>query len=128
MRLSEYCGFMNVRDSLIRDRLILGDKNDRARKKVLEQKDLALDKALDILRTQELTDIRTSDMTTEEANVNRVKLRKTKTPRPRLRIRSRINRPQVESGLRRGSQKGKVLATPTTYALENANFEALFMR
>ena len=81
MRLSEHCGFMNLRDSLIRDRLILGVKNDRARKKLLEQKDLALDKALDILRTQELTDIRASDMTTEEANVNRVKLKKTKTPK-----------------------------------------------
>ena len=81
MRLSEHCGFLNLRDSLIRDRLILGVKNDRARKKLLEQKDLALDKALDILRTQELTDIRASDMTTEEANVNRVKLKKTKTPK-----------------------------------------------
>ena len=36
---------------------------------------------MDILRTQELTDIRASDMTTEEANVNRVKLKKTKTPK-----------------------------------------------
>ncbi|CAH3176800.1 unnamed protein product, partial [Porites lobata] len=33
MRLSEHCGFLNLRDSLIRDRLILGVKNDRARKK-----------------------------------------------------------------------------------------------
>ena len=81
MRLSEHCGFLNLRDSLIRDRLILGVKNDRARKKLLEQKDLALDKALDILRTQELSDIRASDMTTEEANVNSVKLKKTKTPK-----------------------------------------------
>ena len=74
MRLSEHCGFLSLRDSLIRDRLITGVKNDLARKKLLEQKNLALDKALDILRTQELTDIRVSDMTTEEANVNRVKL------------------------------------------------------
>ena len=81
MRLSEHCGFMNLRDSLIRDHLILGVKNDRARKKLLEQKDLALDKALEILGTLELTDIRASDMTTEEANVNRVKLKKTKTPK-----------------------------------------------
>ena len=80
MRLSEHCGFMNLRNSLIRNRFILGVKNDRARKKLLEQKDLALDKALEILRTQEITDIRASDMTTEEANVNRVKPKKTKTP------------------------------------------------
>ena len=79
MCLSEHCGFMNLRDSLIRDCLILGVKKDPVRKKLLEQKDLALDKALDMLRTQELTDIRASDMTTEESNVNRVKLKKTRT-------------------------------------------------
>ncbi|PFX15433.1 Uncharacterized protein K02A2.6 [Stylophora pistillata] len=77
MRLSEHCGFMNLRDSLIRDRLILGVKNNRSRKRLLEKKDLTLDNALDILRTQELTDIRTLDMTTEEANVNRVKAKET---------------------------------------------------
>ena len=72
-RLSEYCGFMNLRDSLIRDRLILGVKKDPVLR--------SLDKALDILRTQELTDIRASDMTTEESNVNRLKLKKTRTPK-----------------------------------------------
>ena len=48
--------------------------------------------------------------------------------RPRLRIRPPISRPQVENRPIRGSQKGKVLATPTAYALENASFVALFMR
>lgn len=80
MRLSEYCGFATLRDSLIRDRLILGIKNDRARKKLLEQKNLTLDKALDILRTAELAEIRASEISTKEANVNRVKLTKTKSP------------------------------------------------
>ena len=46
MHICEHCGFGNLRDSLIRDRLILGVKNDRAHKKLLEQKDLTLDKAL----------------------------------------------------------------------------------
>ena len=83
MRLSEYCGFATLWDSLIRDRLILGIKNDRVRKKLLEQKDLTLDKALDILRTAELAEIRASEISTEEANVNRVKPRKTKSPNSR---------------------------------------------
>ena len=39
MRLSEQCSFMNLRDSSIRDRLILGVKNDLARKKLLKQKE-----------------------------------------------------------------------------------------
>ena len=48
--------------------------------------------------------------------------------RPRLRIRPPISRPQVGKRPIRGSQKGKVLETPTAYALENASFVALFMR
>lgn len=39
MRLSKQCSFMNLRDSSIRDRLILGVKNDLARKKLLKQKE-----------------------------------------------------------------------------------------
>ena len=46
-------------------------------------RNLTLDKALDILQTAELTEIRASEISTEEANVNRVKLRKTKFPNSR---------------------------------------------
>ena len=46
-------------------------------------RNLTLDKALDILQTAELTKIRASEISTEEANVNRVKLRKTKFPNSR---------------------------------------------
>ena len=83
MCLSEYCGFATLQESLIREGLIRGVKNDRARKKLLEQKDLTLDKALDILRTAELTKIRASEISTEEAYVNRVRQRKTKFPNSR---------------------------------------------
>ena len=68
MRVFEYCGFATLRDSLIRDRLILEVKNDRARIKLLESKDLTVDKALDILRTAELTEIRASEKCGKEGH------------------------------------------------------------
>jgi len=121
MRLSEHCGFMNLRDSLIRDRLILGVKNDRARKKLLEQKDLTLDKALDILRAQGLTDLRASDMTTEEAKVNRVKLKKMRTPKTQTE--DTTSHKQTS-----GRKRTPPWKSPTMYTLENASFVELFMR
>ena len=117
MRLSEHCGFGNLRESLIRDRLILGVKNDRARKKLLEEKDRTLDKALDILRTGELNDIRTSEISTEEPNINRVGLKISKSPknategktsrRPTLNKRQSFSRKPKEKG------SGNNTSTPT---------------
>ena len=117
MRLSEHCGFGNLRDSLIRDRLILGVKNDRARKKLLEQKDLTLDKALDILRTGELTDIRASEISTEEPNVNGVGLTKSKSPKNategKTSRRPALNRKQSFSRKLKGKGPGTNTSTPT---------------
>ena len=76
------------------------------------------------LQTQDLTEIRASDMITEADNVNRVLLKKTKTPKTQT---GDTKRPQVESGLR-GSQKRKAVTKTTTYALENASFVVLLMR
>lgn len=45
----EYCGFLILRDSLIRDCFIFGVKNDWLCKKFLEKKDFILDNVLDIL-------------------------------------------------------------------------------
>ena len=50
-RLSAQCDSMSLRDSLIRGYLILGVKNYCARKKLLEQKDLPLDKDLDFCKS-----------------------------------------------------------------------------
>ena len=122
MRLSEHCGFLNLRDSLIRDRLILGVKNDRARKKLLEQKDLALDKALDFLRTQELTDIRAPDMTTEEANVNRVKLKKTKTPKTQTEGTTSHKQTSVKKRTPPWKSKGKGSGNPNNVCTRECKF------
>ena len=43
-KLSESCGFGALRESLVRDRLILGVKDDRVRQKFLGKRDLDVDK------------------------------------------------------------------------------------
>lgn len=128
MRLSEHCGFLNLRDSLIRDRLILGVKNDHARKKLLEQKDLALDKALDILRAQELTDKSASDMTTEESNVNRVKLKKTRTPKTQTEDTTSFKQTSGRKQTPPWKSKGKGSGNTSNVCTRECKFVVLCMR
>jgi len=64
-------------------------------------------------------------MTTEEANINRVKLKKMKTPNTQT---EDTTSHKQTSGRKRTPQKGKVMEIPTMYALENASFVEMFMR
>ena len=54
--LSESCEFGTLRDSLIKDRIVLGTKNKQVQVTLLNYKDLTLDKALSICRSSELTE------------------------------------------------------------------------
>ena len=68
--LSETCEFGTLRDSLIKDRIVLGTKNKQVQVTLLNQKDLTLDKALSLCRNSELTEqhlIRINDASTVRA-------------------------------------------------------------
>ena len=54
MKLSESCGFGTLRESLVRDRLVLGVKDDRVREKLLGKRDLDLDKANILKRSKQV--------------------------------------------------------------------------
>ena len=54
--LSETCEFGTLRDSLIKDRIVLGTKNKQVRATLLNQKELTLNKALSVCRNSELTE------------------------------------------------------------------------
>ena len=54
--LSETCEFGILRDSLIKDRILLGTKNKQVRVTLLNQKELTLDKALSVCRSSQLTE------------------------------------------------------------------------
>ena len=81
MKLSENCGFGTLRESLVRDRLILGVKDDRIQEKLLGKRDLGLDKAVEIIKAGQVTHLRASEIAGEasvQEDVNAVKHK----PRP----------------------------------------------
>ncbi|PFX22030.1 Retrovirus-related Pol polyprotein [Stylophora pistillata] len=76
MKLSENCGFGTLRESLIRDRLILGVKDDRIREKLLGKRDFDLDKAVKMIKASQVTHSRASESAGEasaQEDVNAVK-------------------------------------------------------
>ena len=56
--LSETCEFGTLRDSLVKDCIVLGTKNKQVRVTLLNRKELTLDKALSVCRSSELTEQR----------------------------------------------------------------------
>lgn len=53
--LANSCEFGNLKDSLIRNRLICGIKNSHVREKLLQDNDLNLQKAIEICRAAEVS-------------------------------------------------------------------------
>ena len=93
MKLSESCGFGALRESLVRDRLILGVKDDRVREKLLGKRDLDLDKAIETIKASQVTHERATEISEESSgheDINRVshkppfKNKRRKTPPPKL--------------------------------------------
>jgi hypothetical protein len=52
-RLARSCAFGGVEDSIIRDRLVVGIRDDATRRKLLQLRDLTLNKAIDLCRASE---------------------------------------------------------------------------
>lgn len=55
-KLSSTCGFENLRDSLIRDRIICGISNTSLKDRLLREGDLTLEKCVDICKVAELAE------------------------------------------------------------------------
>ena len=62
MKLSESCGFGALSESLVRDRLILGVKDDRVCQKLLGKRDLGLDKAIENIKVSQVTHSRATEI------------------------------------------------------------------
>ena len=77
-KLVQTCNFCScLHDSLIRDRLVLGIRDESIRKKLLQEKKLSLSRAIDVRRSGETTNIRLKEL-------------KNKTPQKKNKITSRI--------------------------------------
>jgi len=65
-RLVRTCEYGPVEESTIRDRIVLGIRDDATRKKLLQMRKLNLKKAIDICRSSEATTRQLKDMTTPD--------------------------------------------------------------
>ena len=65
MKLSESCGFGALRESLVRDQLILGVKDYRILEKLLRKRYLNLDKAIETIKASQVTHSRATEILEE---------------------------------------------------------------
>ena len=65
-KLAKNCHFGSMEDRLIRDRLVAGIKSDEVRRKLLEEKDLDLVRALEVCRIHSATTAQAQDMAAGE--------------------------------------------------------------
>ena len=71
-RLVKSCGYGTVEESTVRDRIVLGIKDDATRKKLLQTRGLDLNKAIDICRASEAATKQLKAMTAPSDDVSAV--------------------------------------------------------
>ena len=72
--LAKTCNFCDcLRDSLIRDRIVLGIKDEQTTKKLLRIRDLTLNRCIDICRSEEVTALHMKSLSEPVDNINQVK-------------------------------------------------------
>ena len=78
--LAKTCNFCDcLRDSLIRDRIVLGINSEQTTKKLLRMRDLTLNKCIDVCRSEEVTAMQIKSLAEPVDTVNQVKSKKTKS-------------------------------------------------
>ena len=78
-KLSETCEFGTLKNSLIKDRIVLGVNNVKTRERLLRVPDLTLEKALDVVRSAEATEKQIKELG-NDASVYGVKREKITPP------------------------------------------------
>ena len=72
--LAKTCYFCDcLRDSLIRDRIVLGIKNEQMTKKLLRMRDLTLNRCIDVCRSEEVAELQMKSLSGPVDNINQVK-------------------------------------------------------
>lgn len=67
-KLSENCNFDVQKDRMLRDRIVIGVRDRRSQQKLLEVKDLTLERAVDICRSAELSNEHVKMLSKEEVH------------------------------------------------------------
>ena len=79
-KLSETCEFSTLKNSVIKDRIILGISDTETRERLLRISDLTLEKAIDVVRSADATEIQLRDMANDPAVHGIGVAKKKKTP------------------------------------------------
>ena len=66
-KLSEICEFSTLKNSVIKDRVVLGISDTKTRERLLRISDLTLEKAIDVVRSTDATEIQLGDMANDPA-------------------------------------------------------------
>ena len=66
-KLCETCEFGTLKNSLIKDRIVLGVNNTKTRERLLRVPDLTLQKALDVVRSAEATDMQMKELDSDSS-------------------------------------------------------------
>ena len=77
--LVKTCNFGGLKNSLLRDRIVLGLSDNSTRKKLLAEPKLTLEKCINICRANESTTNRSRDITSDEINVKQTTRRPLRT-------------------------------------------------
>ena len=83
--LAKTCNFCDcLRDSLIRNRIVLGIKNEQTTKKLLRMRDLTLNRCIDVCRSEEVAELQMKSLSGPVDNINQVKSssKKPRAPTP----------------------------------------------
>ena len=64
MKQADLCKYGNLRDELIRDRLVSGIRDDKTREKLLSRKEINLAKTIELVKASEATQHQAQDMAT----------------------------------------------------------------
>ena len=83
-RLARTCEFGDVLDSMLRDRIVCGLRDDATRRKLLQVRDLTLNTAIDICKSSESASQQLKEMSTASDEVNAASVSAAaQVPRPR---------------------------------------------
>lgn len=66
-RMAKSCNFAAVENSMLRDRIVVGIKDDATRRKLLQVRELTLDQAIDLCKASEAAGRQLKEMATPEA-------------------------------------------------------------
>jgi len=81
--LAKTCNFCDcLSDSLIRDRIVLGIKNEQTTKKLLRMRDLTLNRCIDVCRSEEVTSMQMKSFSESVDSVHQVKRKGKNSERP----------------------------------------------